>query len=194
MVDLTYGASGAPGVPVFTHRLAFGLLTLTGVTSLWAQTSNQTFITITTSPAGGRFLVDGQPYTSSAAISWLNGSTHVIQALSDPVPKSYDPTIIATRTYLQNLPPCYRLFAGWTDTSGQITGTNASTVSVTADPALTTLVINYAEYCMVYLDLNGEDPPAYPNNCDNNATLPDGTPTPEGIVGPGRAVPPVLLE
>jgi len=182
MVDLTYGASGAPGVPVFTHRLAFCLLTLTGVTSLYAQSGNQTFITITTSPAGGVFLVDGQQYTSSAAISWLNGSTHVIQAISDPVPTGYDPKIIATRTYLQNFPPCYRVFAGWTDTSGQITGTDASTVSVTADPALTTLVINYNESCMVYLDLNGEDPPAYPNACDNNAPLPAGTPIPAGIV------------
>ena len=187
MVDLTYGASGAPGVPVFNHRLALGLLTLSGVTlagltSLSAQTSNQTFITITTSPPGGRFLVDGQPYTSSAVISWLNGSTHVIQALSDPIPKSYDPTIIATRPYLQSLPPCYREFGGWTDTSGQIIDNGASTVSVTADPGMTSLVINYAEYCMVYLDLNGEDPPAYPNTCDNNATLPEGTPTPAGIV------------
>ena len=184
MVDLTYGASGAPGVPVYINRFVCCLLTLTGAASLWAQQSNQTFITITTAPAGGQFLVDGQQYTSSAVFSWVNGSKHVIQALSDPVPSNYDPTAIATISYLQQFPPCYREFGSWTDTSGQITGsgTNASTVSVTADPTLTSLVLNYNEFCMIYIDLNGDTPPGYPNSCDQNEALPSGAAIPEGIV------------
>ncbi|MGA3024855.1 MAG: hypothetical protein ABSF98_08815 [Bryobacteraceae bacterium] len=166
------------------HRFVFCLLTVTGIAPLWAQQSNNTSMTITTSPSGGQFLVDGHPYVSSAVFSWVVGSNHVIQALQDPVPAGFDPTTIATSAYLTDYPPCYRRFNGWTDTSGQVGGVDPGSlvIEVTADPALSQLVAGYTEYCMVYLDFYGDNPPAWPNACDSNPPLPAGSPIPEGIV------------
>lgn len=151
--------------------------------SLWAQQTN-TFMTITTSPAGGAFLVDGQAYRSSAVFSWTIGSTHVIEALQDTVPAAYDPTTIATAAYLQDLPECYRVFTGWTDSSGQVAGIDpsAATISVTADPTLSQLVVNYTVNCLVFIDFYGNNPPAWPNSCDSNPPLPAGSSIPEGVV------------
>ena len=121
--------------------------------SLWAQQTN-TFMTITTSPSGGQFKVDGQPYVSSAVFSWVIGSRHVIQVLEDQIPASYDPTTIATRASLSQLPSCFRRFNGWTDSSGQVSGIDDGSlvITVTADPALSQLVANYTESCLVFLN------------------------------------------
>ena len=141
-------------------------------------------MTITTTPAGGQFLVDGQPYTSSAVFSWLVGSKHVIQAVQDKVPGEFDPTTIATRAYVAQFPHCYRLFIGWVDTSGQVSGVDASAtaITVTADPTLTQLVATYNENCLVFMDFYGDTPPSWPNSCDTNPDLPPGSPVPQGIV------------
>ncbi|MGA2184899.1 MAG: hypothetical protein ABSH47_17915 [Bryobacteraceae bacterium] len=166
------------------HRFVFCLLTVTGMASLWAQQSTNTFMTVTTSPSGGTFLVDGQPYVSSAVFSWVIGSKHVIQALQDLAPPGYDPTTIATRANLNEFPSCYRRFSGWTDSSGQVGGVDEASpvITVTADPALSQLVADYIENCMVFIDFYGDNPPAWPNSCDTDPPLPAGSPIPQGIV------------
>ncbi len=152
--------------------------------SLWGQNGANTFMTITTSPVGGQFLVDGQPYTSSAVFSWVVGSKHVIQAIQDTVPAQFDPTTIATTPYLAQFPSCYRVFNSWTDSSGQVSGVDSGSplITVTADPALSSLVATYIESCMVFIDFYGDNPPAWPNSCDSNPALPTGSPIPDGIV------------
>jgi len=167
---------------VSIHRVLFCLLTVTGMASLWAQQSTTTSLTITTSPTGGRFLVDGQSYVSSAVFSWVIGSKHIIQVLQDQVPGGFDPTTIATNAYLAQFPSCYRLFNNWTDSSGQVTPIDDTSpvITVTADPALSQLIANYNEYCLVFINFYGENPPAWPNTCAVNS--PVSTPLPEGIV------------
>ena len=166
------------------HRFVFCLLTLTGTAALWAQQSTNTFVTITSSPAGATFVVDGQPYVSSAAFSWVVGSRHTVEALQDNIPTAFDPTTIATSAYLDQFPSCYRVFGTWTDSSGQVNGVDDSSqlITVTADPALTTLVANYTVNCLVFLDFYGSNPPAWPNTCDSNPPLPSGSSIPQGVV------------
>jgi len=168
---------------VSIHRFAFCLLAVAGVASLGAQNAN-TFMTITASVPEGRFKVDGQFYTGSAVFSWVVGSKHVLQALDDLPPAGFDPSTLATREYLKQFPTCYLTFAGWTDTSGQLSGNGSSpVVSVTADPSLSNLVVNFTERCLVFLNFYGDNPPDWPNTCDVDSPI--GTHIPKGIVSAG---------
>ena len=85
-----------------------------------------------TDPAGALFYVDGQTYTSAATFLWPQGSKHTLSIIPIQQASSYK---------------AQYSFAGWTDSTGILTGANP-TVIVTADPGISwykvALTLQYA--------------------------------------------------
>jgi uncharacterized protein (TIGR03437 family) len=98
-------------------------------------------------PDGGYYTVDGQPYQHATSFIWPKGSKHTLQApnLSFPV---YN-----TQYSFQN----------WEWAGGQF---NGSTVSVTADPAITQYTVNFLVQYAVSLVFY---------NCSSSQCQPPGT-------------------
>src|SRR5271155_3567309 len=89
------------------------LLTFGGM-CLEAQTTST--ITISTNPAGPRFLVDGTEFYMAASLNWPEGSEHTVVFLTDP------PLPNQTSTNIQTSPDgeTKYAFGGWVDNLGLI--------------------------------------------------------------------------
>jgi len=113
----------------------FPLLLLTfGGLCLQAQTTSS--ITISTNPAGARFLVDGTQYTMAATLNWPEGSEHTVVFLTDPpLPGQTGATSVQTAPGGQTK----YTFSGWADNLGLLQPADNPIVVLTANPAITSL-------------------------------------------------------
>jgi len=86
-------------------------------------------LTITMSGKGARFRVDGRDYDTKAAFVWPAGSKHILEF---PVSEDgYQYTGLANTRFL---------FSSWTDNTGLSAATGSSVYTVTADPAVHSIV------------------------------------------------------
>jgi uncharacterized protein (TIGR03437 family) len=117
--------------------------------------AQNTSIVIGTNPTtsnGPYLLVDGTTITAPQVFVWPVGSKHTVQfpfsidPLSNPLPyqSAQHDTIRFT-------------FGGWVASNGNFQGTNNSTITITADPSLTSLFANVVETVMVTIDF-GQTP------------------------------------
>lgn len=113
----------------------FLLLFLTAVCCVWAQSSTISSITIGTTPTGARFYVDGQQYNTSQTFLWPQGSKHVVQ-----FPTVLNPDGTATNYQLSLDGQTQYTFNGWTASSDTLTPTNLGTITLTADPSISSLM------------------------------------------------------
>ncbi|MBL8179934.1 MAG: hypothetical protein JNK48_34960 [Bryobacterales bacterium] len=109
--------------------------------------------TISTSPPGLRFYVDGVPYLSTQTFLWPQGSKHTITA----EPAQY---------WFQGR---RSTFAGWAESTGKL-ALSGETISVTADPAISFYRANYREEYLIRFNFYSCNP-AFPDNCRPPGTI-----------------------
>jgi uncharacterized protein (TIGR03437 family) len=160
------------------NRSSLLLLLAFGGMCLQAQTSST--ITISTSPAGASFLVDGTLYSMGATLNWPEGSEHTVVFLTDPpLPGQTTGTLVQTST---NGETKYT-FGGWVDNLGLIQPSGDPIQVITANPAITTLTaqvtIAYRVSLIYYTSANSSD--NTPPTCGAPGALPAGVSRP-GVV------------
>jgi len=109
---------------------------------LEAQSPSISQITITTSPTGARFLVDGTLYNNAAQFLWPTGSSHTLQFLLD----------VGTNGQVTNTQTAFDgslqyTFSGWADNAGLLQPKGSPIQVITANPSVTsyiaTLLVGY---------------------------------------------------
>src|ERR1700733_6504714 len=116
------------------NRLSIPVLFLLTGLCAHAQTSSTT--TISTVPAGVRFMVDGQVYTQAVTLNWPAGSEHLLVFLTDPpLPNQTANTSVQTATDGS----AQYVFTGWVDNAGLLVPTSDPVQTITANAAITTL-------------------------------------------------------
>ena len=113
------------------NRLSLLLLFSLGGWCLQAQTA--TSITISSSPSGARFQVDGTIYNQAANFIWPTGSTHYVVFITDT------PVGTNTATNIQTSPDGSVEYSlnGWEDNNSLVQPNAAPIQVITADPAIT---------------------------------------------------------
>lgn len=152
------------------NRLSLlALFTVAGL-GLQAQTNLST-ITISTSPSGARFAVDGKVYNQAVSLAWPAGSQHIVVFITDPVLPGQPPN-----TVVQTAPQgdTEYAFKSWVDNLGLIQPTSDPVQTVTADPSLTTLTANVNVGYRVQLNFIAETGTALPPTCGAPGAIPPG--------------------
>ncbi len=134
-----------------SRSLLFGLSLLALMDTGLAQTVSTT--TISTTPPGLRFFVDGVPYLGTQTFLWPAGSKHTIMAESA---QYWFPGRRST-------------FAGWQESSNKLSLTG-ETINVTADPAITFYRANYNDEYLIRFNFYSCDPSA-PGHCRPPGTI-----------------------
>src|ERR1700730_732909 len=114
------------------------LLLLLSFGCLQAQTSSA--IRISSSPAGARFLVDGQLYNQAVTFNWPRGSEHVVVFITDPALPGATTSLV--QTSLDGATQF--VLTGWTDNKGLVQPTAVPFQVITADPSITTFTAQVA--------------------------------------------------
>lgn len=155
------------------NRFSILLLLFLGGVCLQGQTP--TGITISTSPAGAQFQVDGTTYNRAQTFTWPQGSTHVVVFLTDP------PIANGTQNLNQTDGSTQYTFTGWVDNNGLVTPTAVPLQVITANPAITTFTANVTVSYLITL---------------NYFSLPNGVTAPicgaPGAIPPGQSRPGVV--
>lgn len=133
---------------------------------LWGQAL--TTIRIGASSPGPVFLVDGTPYSSTQVFEWPVGSKHIVQ-----FPFSLNADGVALPYQSPSGDTVRYAFQGWTENSGLLSQLGNSVQTISAAPALTSLVANVSTTYRVHIIFFG--------GSTNNRTTCGGTPdTPTG--------------
>lgn len=156
------------------------LLSLSGL-CLQGQTSSSSSssITVSTSPPGAQFQVDGTTYNATVTFIWPTGSEHVIAFVTNP-PEPGVSTLIQTST---NGGTIYT-FTGWEDNNGLVQPSSTPIQVVTANPAITTFTAQVQIAYRISLNYyNAQDPvdPIVPPTCGAPGAIPAGQ-TRTGVV------------
>src|ERR1700722_1133485 len=150
------------------------LLSLGGL-CLHGQTSSS--ITISTSPSGAQFQVDGTTYTRAVSFIWPEGSEHVVVFVTDP------PLPGETTNALQTDGNTQYAFSGWTDNNGLVQP-KVPLIVVTANPAVTSITATLGAAYLVSLDYFASanpDTTSAPSTCGAPGAIPPGQTRP-GVV------------
>ncbi len=100
----------------------------------WASAQALTAVTISTNPTGPIFVVDGTSYITPQVFEWPIGSKHIVQ-----FPLSLDSNGNAL-PYQSGASDSIRYsFGSWSDNNTLLAPTSSLSVTITADPALTSL-------------------------------------------------------
>src|ERR1700734_3154325 len=100
----------------------------------WASAQTLTAVTISTNPTGPIFVVDGTSYITPQVFEWPIGSKHIVQ-----FPLSLDSNGNAL-PYQSGASDTIRYsFGSWSDNNTLLAPTSSLSVTITADPALTSL-------------------------------------------------------
>src|SRR5271156_957382 len=122
------------------NRLSlFALLSVAGI-GLQAQTTLST-MTVSTSPSGASFSVDGTVYNQAVTFAWPAGSEHLVVFITDPVLPG-QPSNASVQTAPQG--GTQYIFKGWVDNLALTQPTLDPVQTVTADPTITTLTATLA--------------------------------------------------
>jgi len=161
------------------NRFSILLLLTFGGVCLEAQTSST--ITISASPAGPSFLVDGTLYHMTATLNWPEGSEHTVVFLTDP-PVAGQTTSALVQTSLDG--GTKWAFNGWVDNQGLIQPADDPIQVITANPAITTLTaqvtVSYRVNVLYYSSGN-PNASSTPPTCGAPGALPAGVSRP-GVV------------
>ena len=157
------------------NRFSLSLLLSLGVMSLCLQAQTSSTITISTSPAGARFAVDGQVYISAATLNWPTGSKHIVEFITDPSapPGNLIQTSLDGSTVY--------LFTSWVYNGGSIQTGNDPLLTVTADPSVTSLTANLTVSYRLYLNFPNTNSTVTPPTCGSPGAIPAGQFSP-GVV------------
>ncbi len=121
------------------------LASLISSAALMGQTTTTSSIRISTTPAGARFYVDGQPYVSAQVFLWPQGNKHLLQFPTD-IPNGVD-----TGCQISQDVQYKYCFSGWTDSTGAMATGNAKDQTITASPSVTWINTTLTQYYAVRL-------------------------------------------
>ena len=151
------------------------LLSLSGVT-LHGQSTSPT--TISTTPPGAVFQVDGTTYNHTVTFSWATGSQHLLVFVTDP------PLAGQTSSSFQTDGSTQYTFGGWVDSTKLLQPTNVPIQEVTANPAITSYTATVSVAYLISLNYfstgNSTDSPI-PPTCGAPGAIPPGQTRP-GVV------------
>ena len=109
---------------------------------LQAQTSST--ITIGSNPSGARIMVDSVVYNGTVTLNWPIGSQHIVTFLTETCP--LQTSLDGGTQYSLN---------SWVDNQGDLVPNQVCQITVTADPAVTSLTANVTVFFRVYLNMYG---------------------------------------
>jgi uncharacterized protein (TIGR03437 family) len=158
------------------NRLSLLFLFCLGGVCLEAQTSSTSSITISTSPQGARFQVDGTTYSQAVTFLWPTGSTHYVVFITDPpLPGE---TVNLVQTSLDGT--TQYLLNSWQDNNGLVQPASTPIQVITANPAITTFTAQVTVSYRVSLSY-------YTSNSNSAAPPVCGAPgaIPAGAFSPG---------
>lgn len=153
------------------------LLSLGGL-CLEGQTTSS--ITVSTSPQGARFQVDGTTYATAATFLWPTGSTHYVVFITDPAlpgasSSNVQTSLDGTTQYVLN---------GWEDNNSLVVPSTSPIQTITANPAITsftaTVSVSYRVTLTYYTQPNPTTS-ATPPTCGAPGAIPAGAFSP-GVV------------
>lgn len=151
------------------------LLSLGGL-CLEGQTSSS--ITISTTPQGARFQVDGTTYASTVTFVWPTGSTHYVIFITDPpLPGASSSNV---QTSLDG--NTQYVFNGWQDNNNLVQPSSSPIQTVTANPAITTFTASVTVSYRVQLRYSSSYSPissSTPSSCGAPGAVPSN------ILAPG---------
>src|ERR1700693_1090197 len=151
------------------NRLCLPVLLLLAGLCANAQTSSTT--TISTVPAGVRFMVDGQVYTQAVTLVWPAGSEHLLVFLTDPpLPGQTANTSVQTATDGS----VQYGFGGWVDNAHLLIPSSDPIHSITANPAITSLTATLQVRFRVQLDFFASPDSTLPLTCGAPGAIPPG--------------------
>ena len=143
------------------NRNAFISFALCFSATVWAQNAPVTSIRIGSDTIPWAvFAVDGQQFTGLATFAWPQGSTHTVQVLSNigAFPQNCPANLYSAVQQSQDATTAI-LFTAWTDNTGNLQPTGAPLITVTANPAVTSIIANFTvEYRLILNLFNGSDP------------------------------------
>lgn len=151
------------------NRFSFPAIFLLTALGLQAQ-SAQSGITISTSPSGARFAVDGQVYAQAATFLWPAGSKHIVVFITDPLLPGQAPTPCQTSPQHDTL----FCLSSWADNLS-LTVPNADPVqTITADPSVTSFTANLIVSYRVRLNFFAGPGSNVPPACGAPSAIPPG--------------------
>ena len=143
------------------NRLSlFALLSVAGI-GLQAQTTLST-MTISTSPSGARFSVDGTVYNQAATFTWPAGSEHLVVFITDPALPG-QPANTSVQTAPQG--DTQYIFQAWVDNLALTQPKQDPVQTVTADPSITSLTATVQIGYRIQLNFFGSPGPLLPPTC-----------------------------
>ena len=153
------------------------LLLLLSVGGLCLQGQTATSITISTSPSGPRFQVDGTTYTAPVTFEWPTGSTHYVVFVTNP------PVGGATSVVQTSLDGSTQwALTGWEDNNGLVEPTAVPIQVITANPAVTSFTATVTVAYRVILNYNVQYAVNFsPPTCGAPGAIPVGQTSP-GVV------------
>jgi uncharacterized protein (TIGR03437 family) len=152
------------------NRLSlFALLSVAGI-GLQAQTTLST-MTISTSPSGARFSVDGTVYNQAATFAWPAGSQHLVVFMTDPTPPG-QPANTAVQTDPQG--DTVYVFTAWEDNLALTQPSTDPIQTVTADPSITSLTATVKVGYRLQLNFYAAPGSALPPTCGAPGAIPSG--------------------
>jgi uncharacterized protein (TIGR03437 family) len=171
------------------NRNAFISFVLCFSATVWAQNAPVTSIRIGSDTIPWAvFAVDGQQFTGLATFTWPKGSTHTVQVLSniEGLPQNCPANLYSAVQQSQDATTAI-LFTAWTDNTGNLQPTGAPLITVTANPAVTSIIANFTlEYRLILNLFNGS------NNGNSQFCQPTSTsaipPPPPDQVRPGVVI------
>jgi uncharacterized protein (TIGR03437 family) len=152
------------------NRLSlFAILSVAGI-GLQAQTTLST-MTISTSPSGARFSVDGTVYNQAVTLTWPAGSEHLVVFITDPT-RPGEPVNTVVQTAPQG--DTQYIFKGWVDNLTLTQPTTDPVQTVTADPSITSLTAQLTIGYRLQLNFFSAPGPLLPPTCGAPGAIPAG--------------------
>ncbi len=112
---------------------------------------NVTGVEISTNPPGATYMVDGVQYSTAQVFIWPAGSKHILAFPEAPLPPAVTaPGAGALVQTAANMNTIYS-FSGWTENTGLLTLGSNPVITVTADPAVTSITANVAALYLLKL-------------------------------------------
>src|SRR5580693_932587 len=152
------------------NRLFLVVLLSAAAMGLQAQVTLST-MTISVSPSGANFTVDGQLYNQAATFTWPAGSKHLVVFITDPpLPGQTAGTLV--QTSLQR--DVQYLFKGWVDNLTLSQPTLDPVQTVTADPSITSLTATVTVAYRLQLNFFSAPGSVIPPTCGAPGAIPAG--------------------
>ena len=144
------------------NRLSSYVVAIAGAIALCApvsaQSSDVTSLTVSSEPAGSRFMVDGLEYTTAVTFQWQIGSKHILQWIPNQPDNSQ---LDQTGKYKYT-------FGGWEESTGLLSPSAYQNQTVIADPTVkwykanisTTFLVEFIMFFGKALPSDTQSPPA----------------------------------